>query len=102
MKNTKDVKKIISLHFGELEVSQEYIFHFPNGVLGFEYLRDFVLISEEETIPFKWLVSVEEPAIGFPLLSPWLIELEYSPGKNYNLDKLVFYVLLLSKMKIIR
>jgi flagellar assembly factor FliW len=91
MKNAGKSQKIITLHFGEIEVSQEYIFHFPEGILGFEYLRDFVLISEEETVPFKWLVSIEEPHIGFPLLSPWLIDLDYNPGKNFDNDKLVFF-----------
>lgn len=93
MSNSVKERKIITLHFGEITVASDYIFTFPEGVLGFEYLREFVLISEEETAPFKWLVSIEEPEIGFPLLSPWLLDLQYNPGKSYDVDKLVFFVI---------
>ena len=82
-------RTIKTLQFGELTFEDKHIFHFENGLLGFEELRDFVLISEEETLPFKWLLSIEKPEIGFPLLSPWHINLNYNPGEFYDLKKLV-------------
>ncbi|MCL5990636.1 MAG: flagellar assembly protein FliW [Bacteroidetes bacterium] len=82
-------RTIKTLQFGELTFEDKHIFHFENGLLGFEELHDFVLISEEESLPFKWLLSVEKPEIGFPLLSPWHIDLNYNPGDNLNLKKLV-------------
>lgn len=85
-------RKINTLHFGEIEIDDEHIYHFPNGMLGFEYLKNFVLISEEETDPFKWLISVDEPEIGFPLLSPWHIDMNYNPGNNFDLNKHVVFV----------
>ncbi|MFW5663186.1 MAG: flagellar assembly protein FliW, partial [Bacteroidota bacterium] len=78
------IRKIKTLHFGEIDVESQYIFNFPEGLLGFENLREFVLISEEETVPFKWLINLEEPEIGFPLLSPWHIDLTYNPGRLFN------------------
>jgi flagellar assembly factor FliW len=89
----KPEKRIINTtQFGELEVGTEHIFNFSNGILGFEELREFILISEEETIPFKWLISLEKAEIGFPLLSPWHIDLTYEPGKDFDIHKLVFMV----------
>lgn len=85
-------KKIISLQFGELLVEPHHIFYFQNGLLGFEELREFVLISEEETLPFKWLICVEKPEIGFPLLSPWHIDLTYDPGNDFDQDRQVVFV----------
>ncbi|MGE5479410.1 MAG: flagellar assembly protein FliW [Chloroflexota bacterium] len=93
MNNENLGRTITTAQFGEIEIEPRHIFHFPQGLLGFEELCDFVLISEEETLPFKWLISVEQPDIGFPLLSPWLIELDYSPGKSYNLDEQVFFAI---------
>jgi len=81
------IRKITTLHFGELEVEPQYVFIFDNGLLGFENLREFVLISHDETAPFKWLISLEEPNIGFPLLSPWFVDLSYKPGRFYDPDK---------------
>lgn len=89
----KTEKRIIStFQFGKIEVEERHIFHFEEGVLGFENLHDYVLISEEETNPFKWLLSLEETAIGFPLLSPWHIDLEYDPRLKIDYDKEVVMV----------
>lgn len=85
-------KKIVTLHFGEITVEPQHIFSFATGMLGFDDLKDYVLISEEETFPFKWLISIEQPDIGFPLLSPWLMDLNYNPGSSYKLETQVFFV----------
>lgn len=79
--------KINTTQFGEIEFEEKYIFNFNDGILGFEELKKFLLISDEETEPFKWLISIENPEIGFPLLNPWLIDLEYSLDKHYDIQK---------------
>lgn len=88
------VRVLNTFQFGEIEVSDEHVFYFDNGLLGFEDLHEFVLINEEETIPFKWLLSLEEPAIGFPMLSPWYIDMHFDPGKSFDMDKEVFMVVI--------
>jgi flagellar assembly factor FliW len=80
----QDLITIHTPHFGELEISKEHIFHFENGMLGFDNLKDYVLISDEDTDPFKWLISIEESDIGFPLLSPFLIDVNYKFGRDYE------------------
>jgi flagellar assembly factor FliW len=85
-------RKINTHQFGELTVEAKHIFVFQNGLLGFEDLREFVLISEEETEPFKWLISIEKPEIGFPMLSPWYIDLSYDPGNAFDFNKQVIMV----------
>ena len=78
-------KIVIDTHqFGEIEVTPELIFHFDNGLLGFEDLMDYVLISEESTEPLNWLISVTKPEIGFPVLSPWHIDINYEPGEDFD------------------
>ncbi len=91
--NTKEVKKISTIQFGELEIEPQHIFYFDNGILGFENLREFVLVADEETHPFKWLISIEEPAIGFPLISPWYLDINYDPGDEFDIEKLVLMVI---------
>lgn len=81
-------------HFGELEIDKSHIFEFPEGMLGFERLKSFVLISEMETEPFKWLISLDEPDIGFPLLSPWYLDVNYKAGSSIDLDKQVVFVVI--------
>jgi flagellar assembly factor FliW len=96
MDETKKTKnRIIStFQFGDIEVGERHIFYFDNGILGFEQLREFVLISEEQTNPFKWLISLDETEIGFPLLSPWHIDIEYDPGLDIDYEKEVIMVVI--------
>jgi flagellar assembly factor FliW len=91
---SKDVREISTIQFGEISVEPKHIFKFKHGLLGFEELSEFVLISEEETLPFKWLISLDNPNIGFPLLSPWHIDLSYSPGKKFSEENKVLFVII--------
>ncbi len=87
-------RTIKTMHFGEIEVSEQHIFNFKEGMLGFDNLHQYVLISEESTVPFKWLISMDEPTIGFPLLSPWYIDLFYEPGLDYDMNSQVIFVVI--------
>lgn len=69
--------------FGYMEIEDEKIIHFSNGIIGFPNLRDFTLIqdadkeSEEATI--SWLQSLDEPELALPVMNPLLIEPNYDP-----------------------
>jgi flagellar assembly factor FliW len=93
-------REIQSLHFGKFTLEPDSLFTFADGLLGFEELKQFVLVSDESTVPFKWLISVDSPDIGLPLLSPWLIDLNYRPGKHAEgEDMAAFVVVTLSNIK---
>jgi flagellar assembly factor FliW len=90
----RKTRRIETMQFGELEVEPAHIFLFNEGLLGFEDFREFVLVSEEQTVPFKWLISVEEPEIGFPLLSPWHLDMTYEPGRDFDFNRHVAMVVI--------
>jgi flagellar assembly factor FliW len=83
--------KIKSSNFGELEIQPENIFYFENGLLGFEMFNNFVLITDDDIVPFKWLMSIEEPEIMFPLISPFFIDTEYNLEKNIDLEQYILF-----------
>jgi flagellar assembly factor FliW len=93
LEKVKEKRIIKTLQFGVLEIEPHHIFYFENGILGFEDLHEFVLIADEDTLPFKWLISIENPEIGFPLLSPWHLDLMYDPGPEFDLEKQVLMVI---------
>jgi flagellar assembly factor FliW len=93
-KTEKKLRKIATSQFGELTIEARHIFKFNDGIFGFEDLNEYILIGEESTLPFRWLISIERPEIGFPLLSPWYIDLEYDAGKDYDLDQHVIFVII--------
>ncbi|GAB5466076.1 MAG: flagellar assembly protein FliW [Candidatus Kapaibacteriales bacterium] len=97
--NLTQTREIESLHFGRLQLDPEYVYRFDEGILGFEELKEFVLVSDDNTVPFKWLVSTESPDIGLPLISPWLIDLGYKPGRHAQSESdVAFVVVTLSKL----
>jgi flagellar assembly factor FliW len=56
--------------FGEIEVDEDKIYTFPDGLLGFEDARNFVLVEAEELRPLTWMLSIEDPELAFPLADP--------------------------------
>ena len=87
-----ETTKIKSSNFGQFEIQPENIFYLKEGLLGFETLNNFVLITDDDIVPFKWFMSVEEPEIMFPIVSPYFIDAEYNPGKNVDLEKNVLFL----------
>lgn len=66
--------------FGSLQIEEDRVFDFPEGLYGFEELRRFVLIETAPGAPWKWLQSVEEPDISFVIVDPLLIVPDYAPS----------------------
>lgn len=63
------MKKIRS-RFGEIEYQPENLLHFPDGLIGFGELRDFVVMPNEKEGPLFWIQSVEDPQVAFILTDP--------------------------------
>jgi len=69
---------IYKTRFGEIEIPESEIFIFEEGIPGFAHLRKFAIISFEKSEPVKWLVSLEDETVAFPIVNPWLIRADYS------------------------
>ena len=67
--------------FGEIEIVEEKIIHFPSGIIGFPYLTDFALIHDEEkgTGAIHWMQSIQEPAFAMPVMDPLYVKETYNP-----------------------
>jgi flagellar assembly factor FliW len=63
------MKKIQS-RFGEIEYDPENTLLFPEGLIGFENLRNFVVMPNEKKGPLFWIQSVEDPQVAFVLTDP--------------------------------
>lgn len=69
--------KCISTRFGPFEVLDESILAFPSGLLGFPEQQRYVMLDHDTEAPFKWLQSVEEPALAFVIMAPSLFHSGY-------------------------
>ena len=71
--------------FGEIEVDERQIIDFPEGILGFDYIKKFVLLdSEDENSPLKWLQAFDEPTLAFVIIRPDDFMNEYELAVSQN------------------
>lgn len=70
--------KIDTVRFGEIEIEQERIFEFALPIIGFNELKKFVIIDLNKDNMFKWLQSVEDPGLAFPIISVFSMNVDYS------------------------
>ena len=66
--------------FGSVPVAELDILRFPEGIPGFEELREFLLLSPEDLAPVQFLVSLRDPEINFPILAASLCLPDYAPA----------------------
>lgn len=71
---------ISTSRFGQVELKEQDVLTFTEGLLGFADLRQFVLLDDPNDEIFAWLQSCEAPAIAFPVLEPELF------ASNYNVS----------------
>ena len=81
--------KINTKVFGEIEIADEKIIHFPSGIIGFPEMTDFALVHHEEkgVGAIHWLQSVQEPAFAMPVMDPLLVRPDYNPEIDDELLK---------------
>ncbi|GIW94980.1 MAG: flagellar assembly factor FliW [Pirellulaceae bacterium] len=66
-----------SVRFGDLQVSGDQVFVFPDGLVGFEHLRHFVLVAEEKRPQVIWLQALADPGLAFAAISPRAVAEQY-------------------------
>lgn len=60
----------IASRFGPIEVDPEDVLHFPDGLIGLEDARRWVLLADQRNDAVAWLQSVDRPDAALPVVSP--------------------------------
>lgn len=82
--------RIDTKYFGEVEIGDEKIVHFDNGILGFEDYKDYTIlydIDADDKSFFSWLQSVDEKMLAFPIVNPLKVDKNYNPHVNDEMLK---------------
>lgn len=74
--------KIETRDFGTMEVGEEQIFEFPNGIYAFEDARRFALIELEKGQFPAWLQCIDSIKPCFIVFDPWLVCKDYEITLN--------------------
>ena len=69
--------KIKSTRFGELDVAENDVIHFSQGLPGFPEEYHFALLPQGEESPFFFLQSTQDPNLTFLLVDPFAFFAEY-------------------------
>ena len=62
--------EIHTKRFGVLNVANEDVLHFPNGLIGFEDCHRWVLLCDPRNELVVWLQSVEQADLALAVVSP--------------------------------
>ena len=62
--------EVETTRFGRIEVSSEEVIFFPQGLIGFEMLKHFVLLDSRKGGAIQWLQAVDDPGLAFLVSDP--------------------------------
>lgn len=68
--------------FGEVEIAEDKIITFKNGIIGFPELKRFTLLHDEEKgagAGIRFLQSIDEAGFAMPVMDPLLVKPDYDP-----------------------
>ena len=69
-------------HFGEIDLGEDKLLTFENGIMGFEEYKTYTILydSEAEERPaVSWLQCCELQELAIPVISPLLVKEDYNP-----------------------
>ena len=83
------MRKADTLRFGPIEVEDEKVIHFPEGIPAFEQEHEFVIIPYDEESPYVFLQSLKTPDLAFLMTMPFIFfpDYEFEPDDE-NQQKL--------------
>ena len=83
------MRKINTRRFGELEVEEQDIVKFADGLPAFEDEHEFVVLPYEEGTPYMFLQSMNTPELAFLMTDPFVFFPDYTfELDDANMDKL--------------
>lgn len=68
--------------FGEIEVAEDKVITFEDGIIGYPDCKKFTLIYDEEKGQrrgISWMQSLDEPVFALPVIDPLLVKEDYNP-----------------------
>jgi flagellar assembly factor FliW len=70
--------KTINTRFGEVEYDPSHLIHFPEGLVGLDQLKHFLVMPNQKQGPLFWIQSVDDPAFAFVVTDPTNFFLDYA------------------------
>ncbi len=72
-------KQISTKPYGAIEIDENDILNFPNGIFAFEQFKRYVILHDHEDTMFSWLQSLDDPELAFLIVNPLDLIPDYTP-----------------------
>ena len=69
--------KTIATRFGEIEYDPAHILNFPEGLVGLDQLKNFLVMPNKKQGPLFWIQCVDDPVFAFVVTDPTNFFLDY-------------------------
>ncbi len=69
--------------FGRIDFDEDDLIRFPEGLLGLEECRRWILLSDHETVDCAWLQCLDRPEVALTVVSPK----RYLPDYQFRLSR---------------
>lgn len=80
--------KVLTKAYGLVDVDEHQKIIFPQGLLGFEPLKEYALLDADRQ-PFYWLQSLDVEETAFILVNPFLFRPDYEANVDNDELKLI-------------
>ncbi|MCW7073700.1 MAG: flagellar assembly protein FliW [Deltaproteobacteria bacterium] len=71
--------RLSTTRFGDIDIDESRAIMMKAGILGFEHLKRYVLLVQDEEILFWWFQSVDDGSVAFVVINPFVIKPDYKP-----------------------
>lgn len=68
---------VSTTRFGQIEVAQDQVILFPQGLIGFETCRHWVILPDGSNPDIAWLQSISQGQVALPVMSPRKLTTDY-------------------------
>ena len=82
--------KVNTKVFGTIEIDDDKIVNFDNGIIGFPHLKKFAILFDEEkkgANKISYLQSLDEGDFALPIMNPTVVKEDYDPFVDNELLK---------------
>ena len=73
------IVRISTTRFGDISIDESRVIQMKGGMLGFEHLKRYVLLIQDEKIPFWWFQSIEDGSVAFVVINSLAVKPDYEP-----------------------
>jgi flagellar assembly factor FliW len=104
---TSETTRFWTSRFGVVEAAPDSVIDLPEGLIGFERCRRFLVVSPDENSPLKWFQCLDDGTIAFPIVDPRELTPDYAPtisegdaqelGLTPDTPKIVFAIVTIPK-----